>query len=62
MLYYHTNKEDDVKMSRKNVNITIDENLYMQIKILSNKLNVNINDLLEEGIRYILDKDSEKNT
>jgi len=54
--------EDGVKMSRKNVNTTIDENLYMQIKILSNRLNININDLLEEGIRYILNKDSEKET
>jgi len=50
-------------MSRKNINTTIDEDLYMQTRILSIKLKVNTNDLLEEGIRYILNKykDTENN-
>ena len=43
-------------MKRKNINTTIDEDLYKQVRILSIKLNTNTNDLLEEGIRYILDK------
>ncbi len=43
-------------MSRKNINTTIDEDLYKQIRILSINLKVNTNDLLEEGIRYILGK------
>jgi len=49
-----------LKMSRKNVNTTIDESLYMQTKTLANKLDVNINDLLEEAIEYIIIKYSDK--
>lgn len=42
-------------MSRKNINTTIDEDLYMQIRLLAIKLKLNANDLIEEGMRYILD-------
>lgn len=43
-------------MSRKNVNTTLDENLYKQIKILAISLDLKANDLIEEGMTYILQK------
>lgn len=43
-------------MARKNINTTIDEDLYMQVRLLAIKLKLNANDLIEEGMRYILDK------
>ncbi|SDC66820.1 MULTISPECIES: hypothetical protein [unclassified Candidatus Frackibacter] len=43
-------------MARKNINTTLDEDLYKKIKILAIELNKNANDLLEEGMEYILDK------
>ncbi|MCF6095381.1 ribbon-helix-helix domain-containing protein [Microaerobacter geothermalis] len=43
-------------MPRKNVNTTLDEELYKKIRLLALKLQVNANDLIEEGMRYILKK------
>lgn len=43
-------------MSRKNINTTLEEELYKKIKVLAIKLDKNANDLLEEGMEYILDK------
>lgn len=43
-------------MARKNINTTLDEDLYKKIKVLAIKLDKNANDLLEEGMEYILDK------
>ena len=43
-------------MGRRNVNTTLDEKLYTQIKILALKSRTNANDLIEEGMRYVLDK------
>lgn len=43
-------------MARKNINTTLDEELYKKIKVLAIKLDKNANDLLEEGMEYILDK------
>jgi post-segregation antitoxin (ccd killing protein) len=47
---------------RKSINTTIDNDLYTKIKVLALKLSaknekrVNANDLLEEGMQYILEK------
>lgn len=54
---------------RKAFNNTIDIDLYTELKILALKLGCNANDLLEEGMRMVLekygkldqDKQSEKN-
>ena len=43
-------------MARKNINTTIDEDLYTEIKILAIKLKVNANDLIEEGMKYVIEK------
>ena len=47
-------------MARKNINTTIDEDLYLEIRMLALKLKVNANDLIEEGMRLILERESEK--
>jgi hypothetical protein len=43
-------------MARKNINTTLEEKLYKKIKVLAIKLDKNANDLMEEGMEYILDK------
>ena len=43
-------------MARKNVNTTLNESLYKNLKSLALQLDVNANDLLEEGINLIFDK------
>ncbi|ARE89774.1 hypothetical protein [Clostridium formicaceticum] len=43
-------------MARKNINTTIDEDLYTEIKILAIKLKTNANDLIEEGMKYVIEK------
>jgi len=43
-------------MTRKNINTTLDENLYKKIKVLAIELDKNANDLIEEGMEYVLDK------
>lgn len=48
-------------MGRKNINTTIDENLYLEIRMLALKLKVNANDLIEEGMRFILERENKKN-
>lgn len=45
-----------LKMPRKNINTTIDEDLYTEIRILAIKLKTNANDLIEEGMKYIIEK------
>ena len=47
-------------MARKNVNTTIDENLYLEIRMLALKLKINANDLIEEGMRLVLEREKEK--
>lgn len=47
-------------MARKSVNTTIDEDLYLEIKILALRNKVNANDLLEEGIKLVLEKYSKE--
>jgi hypothetical protein len=41
---------------RKNVNTTLSQNLYKEIKTLAAKLDRPANDLLEEGMRMVLTK------
>lgn len=43
-------------MARKNINTTLDEDLYTEIKILAIKLRTNANDLIEEGMKYVIVK------
>lgn len=49
-------------MSRKNINTTLDIDLYTQIQILALKLSaekkskINANDLIEEAMRDLLEK------
>lgn len=43
-------------MPRKNINTTLDEDLYTEIKILAIKLKTNANDLIEEGMMYVIEK------
>ena len=43
-------------MARKNINTTIDEDLYTEIKILAIKQKTNANDLIEEGMKYVIEK------
>lgn len=43
-------------MARKNINTTLDEELYTKLKILAIKLKINANDLIEEGMKHVLDK------
>ena len=47
-------------MTRKNVNTTIDQDLYLEIRMLTLKLKSNANDLIEEGIRLILERENKK--
>jgi hypothetical protein len=50
---------EEIALARKNVNTTLDENLYKEIKLLAVKLDRGANDLIEEGMRYILEKYSQ---
>lgn len=43
-------------MARKNINTTIDEDLYFQIKMIALQNKTNANDLIEEGMRLIIEK------
>ena len=47
-------------MTRKNVNTTIDEDLYLEIRMLTLKLKVNTNDLIKEEMRLILERENKK--
>ena len=55
-------------MSRKSINTTLDNDLYSKIQILALKVSaekqvrINANDLIEEGMKLIIDKyDGTKN-
>jgi hypothetical protein len=43
-------------MARKPINTTIDDKLIKNIKILAINEDCNINDLIEEGLRLVLEK------
>jgi hypothetical protein len=40
-------------LSRKNINTTLDTDLYNKLKLLAVVMNVNANDLIEEGMNYV---------
>ncbi|EDT15850.1 hypothetical protein [Clostridium perfringens] len=50
------NFEKQFKDNRIDVSIKLDPELYLEIKVLALRKNVNANDLLELGMIYILDK------
>ncbi|RCW47785.1 MULTISPECIES: hypothetical protein [unclassified Halanaerobium] len=43
-------------MPRKSVNTTLNEELYKKIRILALKKDCNANDLMEEGMKMVLNK------
>ncbi len=45
-------------MARKSINTTIDVDLMKKIKILAIEEDCNINDLIEEGLKLVLEKRS----
>lgn len=45
---------------RKTINTTVDKDLIKKIKILSIEKECNINDLIEEGLRIVLEKEGVK--
>lgn len=47
-------------MARKNINTTLDEELYKSIRMLALQKGVNANDLIEEGMNIIIDRESKK--
>lgn len=47
-------------MTEKIFNPTIDEDLYFEIKILTLKLKINNNVLIEEEMRLILERENKK--
>ena len=48
-------------MARKNINTTLDEELYKSIRILALQKGVNANDLIEEGMKLIIEREDKKN-
>ena len=46
--------------TRKVVNNTLDVKLYKQIRVLAAQRDKNINDLIEEGMKMVIDKYKEK--
>lgn len=48
-------------MARKNINTTLDEELYKRIIILALQKGVNANDLIEEGMKLIIEREDKKN-
>ncbi|HAT4309362.1 TPA: hypothetical protein I9080_003218 [Clostridium perfringens] len=54
------NFEKQFKDNRIDVSIKLDPELYLEIKVLALRKNVNANDLLELGMIYILDKYKKK--
>jgi hypothetical protein len=47
-------------MNRKSINTTLDNKLYIEIKILALKMDKKANDLIEEGMRMVLEKYKEQ--
>lgn len=48
-------------MARKNINTTLDEKLYKNIRMLALQKGVNANDLIEEGMKLIIDRENKEN-
>lgn len=48
-------------MARKGINTTLDEELYKSIRILALQRGNNANDLIEEGMKYVIEKYTKQN-
>ncbi|MFW5962206.1 MAG: hypothetical protein ACOCQR_01145 [bacterium] len=48
-------------MARKNINTTLNYKLYKEIKFLALQQDKNANDLIEEGMKYVIDKHKKEN-
>lgn len=48
--------------NRKTVNTTFSDDLYSRVKVRAERLGVNANDLIEEGMRYIIGRNTKKDT
>ena len=47
-------------LARKSVNTTIDEDLMKKLKLLSDAKDCKINELMEDGIRLVIEKNKEQ--
>ncbi|MBU3204358.1 hypothetical protein [Clostridium algidicarnis] len=47
-------------MPRKNINTTLDEELYKSIRMLALQKGINANDLIEEGMKLIIERENKK--
>ena len=50
------NIQKPTKSDRQNVSTLIEEDIYQRIRVLAVGLDLNANDLIEEGIRYVIEK------
>lgn len=48
--------------NRKTVNTTFSDDLYSRVKVRAERLGVNANDLIEEGMRYLIGRNTKKDT
>ena len=48
-------------MARNNINTTLHEELYKSNRILALQKGVNANDLIEEGMKLIIEREDKKN-
>lgn len=46
--------------NRKTVNTTFSDDLYSRVQVRAERLGVKTNDLIEEGMRYIIGRNTEK--
>lgn len=53
---YYNSKIRTKNLDRKNVNTTLNKDLYKEIKLLALEEECGANDLLEEGMEYVLKK------
>lgn len=49
-----------IVLARKSMNTTIDEDLMKKLKLLSDAKGCKINDLIEDGIRLVIEKNKEQ--
>ncbi|WP_173427744.1 hypothetical protein [Aneurinibacillus tyrosinisolvens] len=47
-------------MARRAINTTIDEGLFKEIKLLAFQKDVKINELMERGLRLVLEEEKKK--
>jgi len=59
-LIFASSRAINLSMPRKHFTTSLDEKLLKAIKKLAIDLNCTVNDLLEEGVRYLLKKHEKK--